>query len=123
MRIILVKELINLFLGVLSRGSLLCGNVRESHQYGRVDGTCIIEEASNDLLDALFTSIKERTLVGRCRCLIVLSISDRVRRVGTMLWFVRRGMSIMGKLLHDIFWHRKINAAFVVTPLKVDATE
>ncbi len=56
---------------------------------------CIIEEATNDLLDVLFTSVvKERTLVGRCRCLIDLSISDRVRRVRTMLWFVRHGMSI-----------------------------
>ncbi len=58
---------------------------------------CIIEEATDDLLDVLFTSIvKERTLVSRCRCLIVLFIIDRVRRVGAVLWLVRCGMSIIG---------------------------
>ncbi len=58
---------------------------------------CIIEESTNDLLDVLFTSVvEERIHLGRCRCLIVLSVSDRVRRVGTMLLFVRHGMSITG---------------------------
>jgi hypothetical protein len=67
-----VKELANLFLGVLSGGRLLCGNVRKSHQYGGVDSTCIVKEATNNLLDALFTHIvKEGTFIGRWRCLIV----------------------------------------------------
>jgi hypothetical protein len=32
-----VEELVNFFLGVLSGGQLLCGNVGKSHQYGGVD--------------------------------------------------------------------------------------
>ncbi len=69
-----VEELVNLFFGVLSGGQLLCGNVRKSHQYGGVNSTCIVKEATNDLLDAFFTSVvKEETLIGRCGCLIVFS--------------------------------------------------
>ncbi len=37
-----VKELVDLFLGVLCGCSLLCGNVREDHQDSRVDGSCIV---------------------------------------------------------------------------------
>ncbi len=39
-----------------------------------------------------------------------------------MLWFVRRGMSITGQLFHDILGHGKINVAFIIIPLEVDAT-
>ena len=39
-----------------------------------------------------------------------------------MLWFVRRWMSIMGQLFHDILGHCKINVAFIMIPLEVDAT-
>ncbi len=39
-----------------------------------------------------------------------------------MLWFVRRGMSIMGQLFHDILGHGKINVAFIIIPLEFDAT-
>ena len=63
-----VKELVNSFLGVHSRGLLLRGNVGQCHQYGGVDDTGIIEETSNDLLYALLTSgIQEGTVVSRCR--------------------------------------------------------
>jgi hypothetical protein len=116
-----VKELVNLFLDVLSVGQLLCGNVRKSHQYGKVDSTCIVKEATNDLLDAFSTCvIKEGTFISRCRCLIVFSVSDGIGGVGTMLWFVRRRMSMMSQLCHDILWHGKINVAFIIIPLEVD---
>jgi hypothetical protein len=70
-----------------------------------------------------FTSIvKEGTFVGRCGCLIVFSVSDGIRREWTMLWFVRRWMSITGRLFHDILGHCKINVAFIMIPLEVDAT-
>ncbi len=39
-----------------------------------------------------------------------------------MLWFVRRGMSITGQLIHDILGNGKINVAFIIIPLEVDAT-
>ncbi len=118
-----VEELVNSFLGVFSGSRLLCGNVKKSHQYGGVDSTCIVKEATNNLLDAFFTSVvKEDTFIGRCGCLIVLSISNGIGGVGTMLWFVRRGMSIMGQLFHDIMGHGKINVAFIIIPLEVDAT-
>jgi hypothetical protein len=101
----------------------LCGNVGERHQYVRVDSTCIVKEATNDLLDAFFTSIvEEGTFVGRCGCLIVFSVSDGIGGEGTMLWFVRPWMSITSQLFHDILWHGKINVAFIIIPLEVDAT-
>ncbi len=37
-----VKELADLFLGVLCGCSLLCGNVREGHQDSHVDCSCIV---------------------------------------------------------------------------------
>ena len=87
-----VKELVNPFLGVHSRGGLLSGNVGQCHQYGGVDGTDIIEETSNNLVYALLTSgVQERTVIGRCRSLTVFTIQDGIGRVGTMLWFERRG--------------------------------
>ncbi len=101
----------------------MCGNVGKSHQYGGDNSTCIVKEATDDLLDALFTSVvKEGAFVGRCGCLIVFSISDGIGGEGTMLWFVRQGMSITGQLFHDILGHGKINIAFIIIPLKVDAT-
>jgi hypothetical protein len=101
----------------------LCGNVGKSHQYGGVDSTCIVKEATNNLLDAFFTSIfKEGAFVGRCGCLIVFSVSDGIGGEGTMLWFVRYGMSITGQLFHDILGHGQINVAFIIIPLEVDAT-
>jgi hypothetical protein len=118
-----VEELVNLFLCFLSGGRLLCGNVGKSHQYGGVDSTCIVKEATNNLLDVFFTSvIKEGTFIGRCRCLIVFSVSDGIGGVGTMLWFVRHRMSITGQLFHDILGHGKINIALIIIPLEVDAT-
>ena len=84
---------------------------------------CIVKEATDDLLDAFFTSIvKEGTFIGRCGCLIVFSVSDGMGGDWTMLWFVRRWMSITGQLFHDILWHGKINVAFIIIPLEVDAT-
>jgi hypothetical protein len=118
-----VEELVNLFLGVLSGGRLLCGNVGKSHQYGGVDSTCIVKEATNNLLHAFFTSVvEEGTFIGRCGYLIVYSESDGIGGVGTMLWYFRRGMSIMGQLFHDILGHVKINVAFIIIPLEFDAT-
>ncbi len=99
------------------------GNVRKRHQYGRVDSMCIVKEATNDLLDAFFTSVvEEGTFIGRCGCLIVFSISDGIGGEWTMLWFVRRWMSITSQLFHDILWHGKINVVFIIIPLEVDAT-
>jgi hypothetical protein len=71
----------------------------------------------------VFTSVvKEGTFVGRCECLIVFSISDVIGGKCTMLWFVRCWMSIAGQLFHDILWHGKINVAFIIILLEVDAT-
>ncbi len=102
----------------------MCGNVGKHRQYGGVDSTCIVKEATDNLLDAFFTSIvDEGTFVGRCGCLIVFSISDGIGGEWTMLWFVRRWMSITGQLFHDILLHHgKINIAFIIIPLEVDAT-
>ncbi len=38
-----------------------------------------------------------------------------------MLWFARHGMSKTGQLFHDILGHGKINIAFILIPLEVDA--
>jgi hypothetical protein len=120
----LVEELVNSFLGVLSRGRLLCGNVGKSNQYGGVDSTCTAKEASDNLLDAFFTHVvEEGTYIGRCGCLIVFSVSDGIGGVGTIMWFVRHRMSITGQLFHDILGHGKINIAFIIIPLEVDATK
>ncbi len=109
---------------VFSVGAECCVAMSQcSHQYGGVDSTCVVKEASNNLLDAFFTSIvKEGTFVGRCGCLIVFTISNGIGGEWTMLWFVRRWMSITGQLFHDILWHDKINVAFITSPLEVDAT-
>jgi hypothetical protein len=118
-----VKELVNPFLGVNSRGCLLCGNVRQCHQYGGVNGTGIIEETSEDLLYALLTSgVQERTVVGRCWSLIIFTVRDGIGRLGTMLWFERRRMTIKSHLFHHIFGHIKIDVVLVAIPFEVDAT-
>ena len=39
-----------------------------------------------------------------------------------MLWFERCRMSITGHLFHHIFGHVLVDIAFVLIPLKVDAT-
>jgi hypothetical protein len=99
-----VKELVNPSFCVHSRGQLLRGNDRQSHQYGEVDSTGIVEETSNNIFDTFFTTlVQEGNVVSRCRSLIVFTVRDGVRRVGTMLWFERRGMSITGCLFHDMF--------------------
>jgi hypothetical protein len=54
--------------------------------------------------------------------LIVFSVSDGIGGEGTILWFVRHRMSITGQLFHDILGHGKINVAFIIIPLEVDAT-
>ncbi len=101
----------------------MCGNVVKHYQYGGVDSTCIVKEATDNLLDAFFTSVvEEATFIGRCGCLIVFSVSDGIGGDWTMLWFVRRWMSITGQLFHDILWHGKINIAFIIIALEVDAT-
>ncbi len=54
--------------------------------------------------------------------MIVFSVSDGIGEVGTIQWFVRHGMNITGQLFHDILGHGKINVAFIIIPLEVDAT-
>ncbi len=99
------------------------GIIKQCHQYGRVDGTGIIEETSDDMLYVLLTSdVQEGTVAGRCWSLIVFTVRDGTGRVGTMVWFAMRKMSIMSHLFHHIFGHVQVDIAFVIIPLEVDAT-
>jgi hypothetical protein len=67
-------------------------------------------------------SLRRGLFVGRCGCLIVFSISEGIGGEWAMLWFVRCWISTTGQLFHDILWHGKINVAFILIPLEVDAT-
>ncbi len=66
--------------------------------------------------------VEEWTVICRCWCLIVLAICNRIGRKGTMLWFDRSRMSIMGKLLHDILGHGEVDVTFFIMPREVSAT-
>ncbi len=84
-----VKELVNLLPGLLSRSGLLPGNVRQCHEYCRIEGPCTVEETTNNLLDAFLTGvIKERTVISRRRCLSILAVHDEIGQEGAMLWSV-----------------------------------
>ncbi len=118
-----VKELFDLLPGVLSMSSLLSGNVGLCHKYCRVDSPCIVQEATDDLLGAFLTGVvKERTVISRRRCLSILAVRDGIGQEETMLWFVRRGVSITSELFHDAFEHGKVNVSIVVIPFQLDAT-
>jgi hypothetical protein len=54
--------------------------------------------------------------------LIVLAICNRIERKGTMLWFDRSRMSVMGKLLHDILGHGEVDITSFIMPSEVNAT-
>jgi hypothetical protein len=55
-----------------------------------MDSTCIVEETSDDLLDAFFVGfVKFGTCVNRVSSLIVLSILDRVWVVQAVLQLCR----------------------------------
>ncbi len=55
----------------------------------------IVEEAANNLLDALFAGFIEfGTCVNECRCLIVFAIQDRIGVVRAMLGLHRMWMFV-----------------------------
>ncbi len=83
----------------------------------------IVEEAADNLLNFLFAGIvEERTVIGWSGCLIVFTVGDWIGRVGTMLIFNGRGVSIASHLFEHILWHGKVDVAFVVIPLEIDTT-
>ncbi len=70
-----IKELINLFLGIFSWSCFLCGKFGEGHDDIGVHCPCIVEEAADNLLDSLLSSfVKEWTVICWNRSLIVLAI-------------------------------------------------
>ncbi len=70
-----------------------------------------------------FTGIvKERTVIGRHRCLSIFAVSDGIGQEGTMLWFVRYRVGITSEFFHDAFGHKKVNVSIVVVPFQVDST-
>ncbi len=82
----------------------------------------IVEETANYLLDLLFASVvQEGTLIGGIGCLVILAVCDWIGCKRAMLGFERRGVSIMGKLLHDIFGHGEVNISLGVIPLEGNA--
>jgi hypothetical protein len=65
---------------------------------------------------------KEWTVVCRCCYLIVLALCYRIGGKGTMLWFDRSRMSIMGKLLHELLEHGEGDITFFIMPREVNAS-
>jgi hypothetical protein len=109
-----IEELIDLFLGIFSRSCLLCGNVREGHEYSGVHCPYIVEEAADDLLDSFLSSfVNQWTFICWTRSLIVLAVIDRIGREGTMLWFQRGNVGVPCELLRYIFGHGEVNILFL----------
>ncbi len=74
------------------------------------------------MLDAFLAGVvKERTVIGRHRCLSILAICDGIGQEGAMLRSVRCGVSITSELFHDLFWHGMVNVTLIVIPFQVDA--
>ncbi len=118
-----VEELLYPFLGVFGWRRLLRGNVGKIHEDGWVASSSIVEETANYLLDLHFAGIvQEGTLVGGIGCLVILAVCDWIGCKRAMLGFERHGVSITGKLLHDVFGHGEVNISLGVIPLEGDAT-
>ncbi len=102
---------------------MLCGYIRYCHEYCWINSSCIIKKAADDLLDLLLVSIIEKgTVIIWSRCLIVLSIGDRIGHEQTMMWFQRGNMVVSCELFYDLFGHREIDITFVIIPFKIGTT-
>ncbi len=87
-----------------------------------VDCPCIVQEASDDLLDSFFTGvIMEWTVICWIEGLIVLAI-DWIGQEGTMLRFQRGNMGIPCELFRYVFWHGEADIFLFIVPCKVDTT-
>ncbi len=83
----------------------------------------IVEKTANNLLDALLAGvIQEGTIVGWTGCLVILVVCNWVWCKRAMLGFERRGVSLTGELLHDVFEHGEVNISLGIIPHAVDAT-
>ncbi len=80
---------------VFSRSSLLARDSIYYHEDGGINSVCIVEEASNDLLDVIFVGFIEfGTCVDWVSSLIVLAILDWIWVVGAMLQLCRMWMLV-----------------------------
>jgi hypothetical protein len=119
--------------GVLDRvATILCSSdavmdpvsrVGSSALYGGIDSACIVEEASNNLLDVFFVGfVKFGTCVNRVSSLIVLAILDWILFVGAILRLCMMWIVITEKLFGNIGRHCYVNIPFVIVPSERDTT-
>ncbi len=101
-----INELVDTITCLFSGFTLLGGNGQERYEDCRIDGAGIVEEAANNLLDALFAGFVEFGTCVAWKCfLIVLAIFDWIRAVGAMLGFVWMWMSVAEQLFGDVCCH------------------
>jgi len=117
-----VQEASNLFCCVSRCFCLFTGDGVYSDHGCRINSSCVIEESSNNLLNA-FDSV----LVGRIRVivrgyeLLLLAVGGFCPVVRCMLGAIWRWMLKFGESFGHVISHRQINSAIFVVPVQCDA--
>ena len=118
----IVKKLGNLSSCFCCGGRLMTGDVIESREHGVINGSCIVEEGSNNLLDTKNIICAED---GKLHFIIGILNSSSVGRrspgKGRVLTPAIPKMLEFVEGLADIAWHGKVYDAILVVPFQCDA--
>jgi hypothetical protein len=117
-----VKQLLHFGHHLLCAFCLLACDLTECHEYCEVDSVCVIQYASNYMLDVLDVGIAEG---GRCiRREGTLGFAAKLFGLGsirTMLRPGRGGMPAFLQLFDDVTRHGNVEGACIVIPLEAYA--
>ena len=117
-----VKKLGNLGSSFCCGGRLMTGDVIESREHGVINGSCIVEEGSNNLLDTQNIICAEDGKLYFIVCILNSSSVGRRRPgEGRVLTPAIPKMLEFVEGLADIAWHGEVNDAILVVPFQCDA--
>jgi len=117
-----VQEASNLFCCVFRRFCLFTGDGVYSDHGCRIDCSCVIEERSNYLLNAIDSVLVERIrVIVRGYELLSLAVGGYCPVVRCMLGAIWRWMLKVVESFGHVIWHRQIDCAIFVVPVQLDA--
>jgi len=117
-----VQKASNLFCCVFRRFCLFTGDGVYSDHGCRNDCSCVIEERSNYLLNAIDSVlVKKIRVIVRGYELLLLAVGGFGPVVRCMLGAIWRWMLKFVESLGHVIWHRQVESAIFVVPVQLDA--
>jgi len=117
-----VQEASNLFCCVFRCFCLFTGDGVYSDHGCRINCSCVLEEHSNYLLNAIDSVLVEKIrVIVRGYELLSLAVGGFCPVVRCMLGAIWRWMLKFVESLGHVIWHRQVDSAIFVVPVQLDA--